>query len=112
MGGLGGAISRRLHDAGLVVAVSYSARNSHVAQWLRAEGDAGRTFHAFELDVASYESCDECMRRVLAEFGAIDVLINDAGITRDASFLKLTKQDWDEVLHTDLDSMFNLTKPL
>lgn len=111
-GGLGAAISRRLHDDGLIVAVSYSARNVHLPQWLRAEGDAGRTFHAFELDVASYESCGDCMRRVLAQFGAVDVLINNAGITRDASFMKLTKTDWDEVLETNLDSLFNLTKPV
>jgi acetoacetyl-CoA reductase len=111
MGGLGGAISRRLHDAGLTVAVSHSEHNDHVATWLNREREAGRTFHAFVLDVASYDSCEACARRVLAEFGAVDVLINNAGITRDASFLKLTKREWDDVLRTNLDGVFNLTKP-
>jgi acetoacetyl-CoA reductase len=111
MGGLGTAISRRLHDAGLIVAVSHSERNDHVVTWLNREREAGRKFHAFELDVARYDSCAECARRVVAEFGAVDVLINNAGITRDASLMTLTKPDWDAVLRTNLDGVFNLTKP-
>ncbi|WP_028220906.1 beta-ketoacyl-ACP reductase [Paraburkholderia oxyphila] len=110
MGGLGAAISRRLHDAGLIVAVSHSERNDHVMGWLDREREAGRKFHAFGVDVASYDSCAECARRVVSQFGAVDVLINNAGITRDASFMKLTKREWDEVMHTNLDSVFNLTK--
>lgn len=110
MGGLGAAISRRLHDAGLSVAVSHSEHNDHVMRWLDGERAAGRTFHAFGVDVGSYDSCEECAQRVLAQFGAVDVLINNAGITRDASFMKLTKREWDEVMHTNLDGAFNLTK--
>ena len=111
MGGLGAAISRRLFDDGMTVVVSHSEHNDHVAAWLHGEREVGRTFHAFALDLASYESCEECARAVIAEFGGIDVLVNNAGITRDASFMKLTKPEWDAVMHTDLDSMFNLTKP-
>ncbi|NLP64574.1 acetoacetyl-CoA reductase [Paraburkholderia sacchari] len=110
MGGLGEAISRRLHDAGLTVAVSHSEHNDHVIHWLDRERAAGRTFHAFGIDVASYDSCAECAQRVLSQLGTVDVLINNAGITRDASFLKLTKRAWDEVMHTNLDSVFNLTR--
>ena len=112
MGGLGAAISRRLHAAGMVVAMSHSERNDHVATWLTREREAGRRFLAFEADVSSFDSCAQCAERLLAEFGAVDVLINNAGITRDASFAKMTKEDWDTVLRTDLDSMFNMTKPL
>ncbi|WP_322047354.1 acetoacetyl-CoA reductase [Paraburkholderia sp. J67] len=111
MGGLGAAISRRLYDSGMTVVVSHSEHNDHVATWLLHEREAGRTFHAFELDVSSYDSCIECARKVVAQFDGVDVLINNAGITRDASFLKLTKPDWDAVLRTNLDSLFNLTKP-
>lgn len=111
MGGLGAAISRRLYDAGLTVVLSHSERNDHVATWLHHEREAGRTFHAFEVDVSSYDSCIACARKVVAQFDGVDVLINNAGIARDASFLKLTKPDWDTVLRTDLDSLFNLTKP-
>lgn len=112
MGGLGAAISRRLHDAGVVVAMSHSERNDHVATWLSRERDAGRHFVAFDADVSSFDSCAHCAKRVLAEFGTVDILVNNAGITGDSSFAKMTKEDWDKVLRTDLDSMFNVTKPL
>ncbi|KVT41269.1 beta-ketoacyl-ACP reductase [Burkholderia ubonensis] len=111
MGGLGAAISRRLHAAGMTVAVSHSERNDHVATWLARERDAGRTFHAFEVDVADFDSCQECGRRVLDKLGRVDVLINNAGITHDATFVKMTKGMWDAVLRTDLDGLFNMTKP-
>lgn len=112
MGGLGAAISRRLHDAGMVVAMSHSERNDHVATWLMHERDAGRHFVAYEADVSSFDSCAHCAERVLAEFGTVDVLVNNAGITRDSTFAKMNKEDWDKVLRTDLDSVFNMTKPL
>ncbi|WP_406867086.1 acetoacetyl-CoA reductase [Paraburkholderia fungorum] len=112
MGGLGAAICRRLHDAGMVVAMSHSERNDHVATWLMHERDAGRHFVAYEADVSSFDSCAHCAERVLAEFGTVDILVNNAGITRDSTFAKMTRQAWDEVLRTDLDSMFNMTKPM
>ncbi|MGF6812988.1 acetoacetyl-CoA reductase [Paraburkholderia sp. Clong3] len=112
MGGLGAAISRRLHDAGMVVAMSHSERNDHVATWLVRERDAGRRFHAYEADVTRFDSCAHCAERVLDEFGTVDVLVNNAGITRDSSFAKMNQDDWDAVLRTDLDSLFNMTKPL
>lgn len=112
MGGLGAAISRRLHDAGMVVAMSHSERNDHVATWLMRERDAGRRFHAYEADVTSFDSCAHCATRVLDEFGSVDILVNNAGITRDSTFAKMNKDDWDAVLRTDLDSLFNMTKPL
>ncbi|WP_116140477.1 acetoacetyl-CoA reductase [Trinickia diaoshuihuensis] len=110
MGGLGAAISRRLHDAGMTVAMSHSEHNDHVSTWLTREADAGRRFHAYESNVADFDSCERCARRVLEELGPVDVLINNAGIVRDATFSKMTKHDWDEVMHTDLDALFNVTK--
>lgn len=112
MGGLGAAISRRLHDAGMVVAMSHSERNDHVATWLMRERDAGRRFHAYEADVTSFDSCAHCAERVLNEFGSVDILVNNAGITRDSTFTKMNKDDWDTVLRTDLDALFNMTKPV
>ncbi|OUL80660.1 acetoacetyl-CoA reductase [Paraburkholderia hospita] len=111
MGGLGAAICRRLHGMGMTVTMSHSEHNDHVATWLMHERDAGRNFHTFEADVTDFDSCARCARRVLAEFGAIDVLVNNAGIARDATFVKMTKADWDAVLRTDLDALFNVTKP-
>lgn len=111
MGGLGAAISRRLYDAGMTVVMSHSERNDHVATWLMHERDAGRNFRAYEADVADFDSCERCAQRVLTEVGAVDILVNNAGITRDSAFLKMTKADWDTVLRTDLDALFNMTKP-
>ncbi|AOK14730.1 beta-ketoacyl-ACP reductase [Burkholderia cepacia] len=111
MGGLGAAISRCLHDAGMTVAVSHTEHNDHVATWLTQERDAGRIFHAFEVDVADFDSCQRCGKRVIDQLGGVDVLVNNAGITHDATFVKMTKSQWDAVLRTNLDSMFNMTKP-
>ncbi|PAJ81766.1 acetoacetyl-CoA reductase [Burkholderia ubonensis] len=111
MGGLGAAISRRLHAAGMTVAMSHSEHNDHVATWLTRERDAGRIFHAFEVDVADFDSCQRCGKRVIDQLGRVDVLVNNAGITRDATFAKMTKSQWDAVLRTDLDGLFNMTKP-
>ena len=66
MGGLGAAISRRLAAMGMTVAMSHSERNDHVSTWLSHERDAGRVFHAYEVDVADFDSCRRCAERVLA----------------------------------------------
>jgi acetoacetyl-CoA reductase len=110
MGGLGTAISRRLHDMGMSVAMSHSEQNDHVVAWLTQERDAGRSFHAYEMNVTEYDSCSHCARRVIAEHGRVDILVNNAGITRDATFAKMTRADWDSVMRTDLDALFNVTK--
>ncbi|KVG81120.1 hypothetical protein WJ36_14500 [Burkholderia ubonensis] len=86
MGGLGAAISRRLLAAGLTVAVSHSEGNDHVATWLTRERDAGRIFHAFEVDVADFDSCQRCGKRVIdqlwmeaLERGMTEVVAPDDG---------------------------------
>ncbi|MGF6852213.1 acetoacetyl-CoA reductase [Paraburkholderia sp. CI3] len=112
MGGLGTAVSRALRDAGMTVAVTHSTHNDHVSTWLQHERDTGRDFHAYEADIADFDSCARCAQRVLTELGAVDVLINNAGITHDTSFAKMSKEHWDAVLRTDLDGLFNMSKPL
>lgn len=111
MGGLGEAISRRLHDAGLTVAVSRSVGNQRAPAWLEAERAAGRRFESYEMDVADFDSCRRAADRILSELGQVDVLVNNAGITSDHTFVKMNKPDWDAVLRTDLDAVFNVTKP-
>ncbi|WP_158901798.1 acetoacetyl-CoA reductase [Burkholderia sp. L27(2015)] len=112
MGGLGEAISIKLYDAGYTVAVTFSPCNTGAPGWLAAMEAEGRRFHAYQVDVADYDSCQQCAAQVQAEVGPVDILINNAGITRDASFKKLDKVNWDAVLRTNLDSVFNMTKPV
>jgi len=110
MGGIGEAISVKLHDAGYMVAVTYSPSNTGADNWLARMETEGRKFRAYLVDVADYDSCKRCAAQIKADLGHVDILINNAGITRDASFKKLEKEAWDAVLRTDLDSVFNMTK--
>lgn len=110
MGGLGTALCQRLAKSGMKVAATYSPDNSHVSEWLDQQQKNGFGFRAFCLDVADYTSCESAVARISEEMGDIDVLINNAGITRDASIRKMALDDWHAVLRTDLDSVFNMTK--
>ncbi|MCP3024505.1 acetoacetyl-CoA reductase [Cupriavidus basilensis] len=112
MGGLGEAVAIRLHDAGHRVAVTHSIGNDHVQAWLDRQRADGREFQAFAVDVADFDACQRCAAQVLAAMGRVDILVNNAGITHDVTFRRMTKADWDMVLRTDLDSIFNMTKPL
>ncbi|MFM0032649.1 acetoacetyl-CoA reductase [Paraburkholderia madseniana] len=112
MGGLGEAISIKLHDAGYGVVVTCSPGNTSANEWLARMEGQGRQFRAYTVDVADYDSCERCMTQISAEVGPVDILINNAGITRDASFKKLDKVNWDTVIRTNLDSVFNMTKPV
>jgi acetoacetyl-CoA reductase len=110
MGGLGTAICRRLHDAGFKVAATYSPHNTTPEGWLSAERDEGYRFKAYKVDVADFADTEWMMQRLLAELGRLDVLVNNAGITRDRSLAKMGFGDWDEVMRTNLDSVFNMSK--
>jgi len=112
MGGLGEAIAIRLHADGIRVVVTHSEHNDHVAAWLDRQRQAGREFLAFAVDVADFDSCQRCAAQVLAAIGQVDILINNAGITRDMTLRRMDKATWDAVLRTDLDSVFNMTRPL
>jgi acetoacetyl-CoA reductase len=110
IGGLGESISTKMHAAGYRVVVTHSPGNTRAKDWLAEHGAAGRNFSAYAVDVADFESCKECVARVTKEVGPIDILVNNAGITKDTTFKKMSKTDWDAVIHTNLDSVFNMTK--
>jgi acetoacetyl-CoA reductase len=110
MGGLGETISTKMADAGYKVAVTYSPSNKNSAQWLGEMERQGYRFHAYPCDVTDYDSCGKCAASVSEALGPIDILINNAGITKDMTFRKMTKADWDAVIKTNLDSVFNMTK--
>jgi acetoacetyl-CoA reductase len=110
MGGLGTALCRRLQAAGFQVAATYSPGNTASDAWVHAQRDDGFRFSSYRVDVADYADCEMMMQKLLAELGRIDVLVNNAGITRDRSLRKMTQDDWQGVLRADLDSVFNVTK--
>lgn len=110
MGGLGTALCQHLAKGGMRVATTYSPDNSRASEWLAQQQKNGFEFEAFCLDVTDYASCQGGVTQIVAKMGEVDVLVNNAGITRDASIRKMTLDNWRAVLHTDLDSVFNMTK--
>ena len=110
MGGLGETISTKMADAGYAVAVTYSPSNKTVDQWIAAMKARGYDFRAHACNVTDFDSCRTCIEGIAAALGPVDILVNNAGVTRDMTFRKMTKEDWDVVLHTNLDSVFNMTK--
>ncbi len=112
MGGLGEAICMKLARMGIKVVVTYSPSNTKADKWLKDMAARDYHVHAYAIDVADFASCAAGIEKVQKEVGPIDILINNAGITRDMTFKKMTKVDWDAVLGTNLDSVFNMTKPV
>jgi acetoacetyl-CoA reductase len=110
MGGLGAAMCRRLDRAGFRVAATFSPGNSQAQDWIEAQKDDGFRFTAYKIDVGNYAECEWAIEKVLAELGRIDVLVNNAGITRDQSLRKMSPESWADVLSTNLDSVFNMSK--
>ncbi|HJW55186.1 MAG TPA: acetoacetyl-CoA reductase [Burkholderiaceae bacterium] len=112
MGGLGEAICIKLAALDYHVVTTHSPGNTKVDAWLAAMKKAGYDFRAYPCDVADYDSAQACAMQIREEVGPIDVLVNNAGITRDMTFKKMDKPNWDAVMKTDLDSVFNMTKPV
>jgi acetoacetyl-CoA reductase len=109
MGGIGTAICQRLHKGGLKV-IAGCGPSRDFNKWLGEQKALGYDFHASVGNVADWSSTEAAFAKAVAEHGPIDVLVNNAGITRDRMFLKMTREDWDAVIDTNLNSMFNVTK--
>jgi acetoacetyl-CoA reductase len=110
MGGIGTAICQKLADAGHTVVTTYS-RPGKETKWLADQKEKGYDFRAYQCDVADYDACQAMAAKIQADVGQVDILVNNAGITKDTTFRKMGKVDWDVVMRTDLDSVFNVTKP-
>ena len=110
MGGLGETISTKMADAGYRVVVTYSPSNTKSTEWLAGMKANGYDILAVPCDVADIDSCTRAVADVQARVGAVDVLVNNAGITRDMTFKKMDKVNWDAVMRTNLDSLFNMSK--
>jgi acetoacetyl-CoA reductase len=112
MGGLGEAICIKLAALDYQVVTTYSPGNTKADVWLMQMKAAGHDFRAYACDVADYDSAQQCVAAIEKEIGPVDILINNAGITRDMTFKKMDKTNWDAVMRTNLDSVFNMTKPV
>ena len=110
MGGLGEAICIKLADLGHKVVTTYSPGNTKANEWLEGMKKGGYKFAAYPCDVTDWDNCVKCVKAVVGEVGAVEVLVNNAGITRDMTFKKMDKASWDAVMKTNLDSVFNMTK--
>src|SRR5262245_32547667 len=110
MGGLGEAICLKLAGMENQVVATYSPGNAKSAEWIKEMKRQGHDMRAVQVDVADFESCQKAVAKIQSETGPIDILVNNAGITRDMTFKKMGKIDWDQVLRTNLDSVFNMTK--
>ena len=105
--GIGHAISIALKNAGYRVAASY-AGNDAAAQAFQVETG----IPVYKFDVSSYEASEKAIKQVEKDLGPIDVLVNNAGITKDGMFHKMTKEQWDAVIGTNLNGLFNCTRPV
>ena len=105
--GIGAAISVALRDAGYKVAANYAGNDEAATAFKQETG-----IPVYKWSVADYDACAEGIGKVEADLGPVEVLINNAGITRDAMFHKMTPQQWREVIDTNLNGVFNMTHPV
>ena len=112
MGGIGTAICKALAESGHTVITTYSKPGKEQAWLADMKGMGFNDIHAYQCDVTDTAACAAMLAKAQAEVGAVDVLVNNAGITRDGTFKKQTKDDWDAVIKTNLDSLFNMVKPV
>jgi len=109
MGGIGTAICQRLHKNGYTV-VAGCGPTRDFEKWIHEQKQLGYDFYASVGNVAEWQSTVDAFAKAKEQHGPISVLVNNAGITRDRMFLKMTRDDWDAVINTNLTSMFNVTK--
>jgi acetoacetyl-CoA reductase len=103
--GIGAAISVGLKDAGYSVAASYGGNDEAANAFKEKTG-----IHVYKWDVGDFEACKNGVAQVVADLGPVDVLVNNAGITRDTMFHRMTPEQWSAVIATNLDSLFNMTR--
>ena len=105
--GIGAAISQALLAEGYKVAATYAGNDEKASAFTAETG-----IKTYKWDVADYDACVAGIAQIEADLGPVDVLVNNAGITRDAPFHKMTPQQWSEVMNTNLSGVFNMTHPI
>jgi len=110
VGDLGTAICRELATLGAKVIAADHLPQEQAKEWCAQQKKAGFDFDYVLMDINSFDGCAKAAQDVLTRFGAVDILVNAAGTIDDVILRKMSKQQWDDVVHTDLDSMFNVTR--
>lgn len=110
--GIGEAIVRKFAEAGARIAFTYHSSSAKADAIVAELSASGTEIKAYQSNAASYTDSEELAKTVLADFGQVNVLVNNAGITRDNLMLRMTEEHWDQVIDTNLKSVFNLTKHL
>ncbi|MEA2980276.1 MAG: acetoacetyl-CoA reductase [Alphaproteobacteria bacterium] len=110
MGGIGTAICQRFYKDGLTVVAGCGPNSPRRERWLAEQAELGYAFIASEGNVGDWESTEAAIAKVKKDVGEIDVLVNNAGITRDGVFRKMSRENWNDVIATNLTSLFNVTK--
>ncbi len=105
--GIGAGICKALKAAGYSVVANYGGNDEAAAKFTAETG-----IPAYKWDVGDYDACAAGIAKVEADVGPVDILVNNAGITRDGFFHKMTKEQWRAVITTNLDSLFNMTRPV
>ena len=105
--GIGAAISKSLLAAGYKVAATYAGNDEAAAKFKAETG-----VNVYKWDVGSYDACVAGLKQVETDLGPVDVLVNNAGITKDGFFHKMTPEQWNAVINTNLTSLFNMTRPV
>ncbi|QKV20106.1 acetoacetyl-CoA reductase [Oricola thermophila] len=105
--GIGAAISTALKEAGYAVAANYAGNDEAAARFREEAG-----IPVYKWSVADYDACVDGISRVEADLGPVEILVNNAGITRDAMFHRMTRENWDQVISTNLSGVFNMTHPV
>lgn len=109
MGGIGTAICQRLADEGYTVVAGCSPSRDP-EPWLSQQSAQGYQFHASSIDVTDWDSAETAFQRIRDQLGGVNILVNNAGITRDRQFARMSAQEWRDVMDTNLNSLFNVTK--
>lgn len=113
MGGIGTAICHSLAGDGFkVLATHRPGKEDSVLSWIASESFAQGSVEPLALDVCDTSACHDTLKQVVSDNGRVDVLVNNAGITRDTTFKRMTFEQWNDVIVTNLHSLFNVTQPL
>ena len=110
--GIGRACVLKLAEAGFDIALTYAGNENAANETAEAAKALGAEVMTLKFDVSDFEAAGEGVKAVFEKFGKIDVLVNNAGITKDNLFLRMTAEDWNAVLNTNLSGFFNVTKPV